>query len=62
LKAQMVERTPMGRLGQPEDIAAAVLYLASNASAWVTGKILEVDGGALGSVWPIKIPGGLEGD
>lgn len=59
LKSQMVERTPMARLGDPEDIAAAVLYLASNASAWVTGKILEVDGGALGSVWPIKIPGGL---
>jgi len=59
LKAQMVERTPMARLGSPEDIAAAVLFLASDASAWTTGKILEVDGGALGSVWPIKIPGGL---
>ena len=61
LKAQMVERTPMGRLGTPEDIAASVLFLASDASAWITGKILEVDGGALGSVWPIKMPGGLEG-
>ncbi len=60
LKAAMVERTPMGRLGDPSDIAAAVLYLASGASGWVTGKILEVDGGAVGSVWPIKIPGGLE--
>jgi 7-alpha-hydroxysteroid dehydrogenase len=60
LKAQMVERTPMGRLGSPEDIAATVLFLASDASSWTTGKILEVDGGALGSVWPIKIPGGLE--
>jgi 7-alpha-hydroxysteroid dehydrogenase len=61
LKAQMVERTPMARLGTPEDIAASVLFLASPASAWITGKILEVDGGALGSVWPIKMPGGLEG-
>jgi len=37
--------TPMKRLGTPEDIAFAVLYLASPAAAWVTGKIIEVDGG-----------------
>jgi 7-alpha-hydroxysteroid dehydrogenase len=37
--------TPMGRLGSVEDIAAAVIYLASPASSWVTGKIFEVDGG-----------------
>lgn len=37
--------TPVGRLGVPEDIAAAVLYLAAPASAYVTGKILDVDGG-----------------
>jgi 7-alpha-hydroxysteroid dehydrogenase len=41
----MVAGTPLKRLGQPEDIALAVLYLASPASSWVTGKILEVDGG-----------------
>ena len=40
-----------------EDIAAAVLYLASPASAWVTGKVFEVDGGTVASNWPIKIPG-----
>jgi 7-alpha-hydroxysteroid dehydrogenase len=60
LKQKMVAATPMGRLGAPEDIAAAVLFLASDASAWVTGKIFEIDGGALGSVWPMKIPGGLD--
>lgn len=37
--------TPVGRLGVPEDIAAAVLYLAAPASGYVTGKILDVDGG-----------------
>ena len=37
--------TPMGRPGQPEDIACAVLYLVSDASSWVTGKVFEIDGG-----------------
>ncbi len=45
LRDQMETRTPLGRIGEPDDIAAAVLYLASPASAYVTGKMLEVDGG-----------------
>lgn len=48
----MIANTPMKRLGQTEDIAAAALYLASPASGWVTGKVIEVDGGAESSVWP----------
>jgi 7-alpha-hydroxysteroid dehydrogenase len=42
---EMVDRTPLKRLGQPEDIAAAALWLASPAGSWVTGKLIEVDGG-----------------
>lgn len=38
-------RLPMRRLGTPEDLGAAVLYLVSPASAWVTGQTLSVDGG-----------------
>ncbi len=37
---------PLGRLGTPQDIGAACLYLASDASSWVTGEILRVGGGA----------------
>ncbi len=45
LRDPMEKATPMRRLGDPEDIAAAALYLASPAGAYVTGKVLEVDGG-----------------
>lgn len=45
LRTEMVERTPLKRLGDVDDIAIAALYLASPASSFVTGKILEVDGG-----------------
>jgi 7-alpha-hydroxysteroid dehydrogenase len=41
----MVSRTPLKRLGEPEDIALCALYLASKAGSFVTGKIYEVDGG-----------------
>ena len=36
---------PLGRFGEPEDIANACVYLLSDAAAWVTGTILTVDGG-----------------
>lgn len=45
LRQKMADLTPMKALGEPEDIAAAALYLASPAARWVTGKILQVDGG-----------------
>ncbi|NUO52458.1 MAG: glucose 1-dehydrogenase [Polyangiaceae bacterium] len=60
LRQRMVERHPMARLGTPEDVAAAVLYLATPASAWVTGKVFEIDGGAVASTWPMRIPSGLD--
>jgi len=41
------EMVPLGRLGEPEDIAEAVLFLASSASNFITGAILDVNGGLL---------------
>jgi 7-alpha-hydroxysteroid dehydrogenase len=45
VRTQLEENTPMQRVGRTDDIAAAVVYLASPASSFVTGKIFEVDGG-----------------
>ncbi|HLG00922.1 MAG TPA: SDR family oxidoreductase [Acidimicrobiia bacterium] len=45
IKREMEAKTPMGRLGEVDDIALAALYLATSASSWVTGKVFQVDGG-----------------
>ncbi|MDP6708410.1 MAG: glucose 1-dehydrogenase [Alphaproteobacteria bacterium] len=45
LNAELVGKTPMGRLGTAEDIANGVLFLASDESAWMTGSELVIDGG-----------------
>ena len=42
---QMVAQTPLGRLGQPDDIAPVVSFLASSDAAWVTGEVIYVAGG-----------------
>ncbi len=44
-KAKVFGRTPMGIMGQPEDIGNAALYLASDAAKYITGVVLPVDGG-----------------
>jgi 7-alpha-hydroxysteroid dehydrogenase len=45
LRRQMERATPLGRIGDPQEVAAAIVFLASPASAYLTGKVLEVDGG-----------------
>jgi 3-oxoacyl-[acyl-carrier protein] reductase len=44
-RAALLQSVPLGRTGKPEDIAGLVVYLASDASAYVTGQTLSVDGG-----------------
>jgi 3-oxoacyl-[acyl-carrier protein] reductase len=45
LTARLLEATPLGRLGRPEDIAGPVAYLCSETSGFVTGTVVNVDGG-----------------
>ena len=56
LREGMLGRIAMRRLGQPQDIADAVLFLASPAASWITGKLLEVDGSAQPDLMPNRLP------
>lgn len=47
IEKNMLKGTPIGRLGQPDDIAYAALYLCAPASSWVSGQVLTVSGGGL---------------
>ena len=46
MQEMMVSQTPMGRIGEPSEIAPAVLFLASDEAGFMTGATLIVDGGA----------------
>src|SRR5215469_2952245 len=56
IEKQLIDRTPLGRIGEADDIAAAVLYFVSPAASWVTGAKLVVDGG-LGNIRPFEMKG-----
>src|SRR5262245_57680538 len=52
IRGQMEALTPMRRIGSVEDIAIAASWLCSPAGGWVTGKVVEVDGGTESTNWP----------
>jgi 3-oxoacyl-[acyl-carrier protein] reductase len=46
-RKEIIASIPLGRLGKPQDVAHAVLFLASDEASFITGEILDVNGGAL---------------
>ena len=42
---ELMRRIPLGRQGKPEEVAAAILFLCSDAAAYMTGQVLVIDGG-----------------
>ena len=45
IQAKAAESLPLRRIGAPADVAQAALFLASDASSWITGQVLDVNGG-----------------
>ncbi|HPG24133.1 MAG: glucose 1-dehydrogenase [Spirochaetaceae bacterium] len=56
IRAQFERNTPMRRPGQPEDLACAALFLASDAASWVTGKVFQIDGGTEAPAMSVPVP------
>lgn len=55
-KDQMLSRTPMGRAGDPDEVAAIVSFLASNDASYMTGQTIYADGGRLGLNYTVGLP------
>ena len=59
-KHKMLSRTPMGRAGEPEEMAAIASFLASNEASYITGQTIYADGGRLGLAYVVDVPSDAE--
>jgi NAD(P)-dependent dehydrogenase (short-subunit alcohol dehydrogenase family) len=57
-KRRILARTPLGRIGEPEEIAAIAVFLAGQDSSYITGQTLYADGGRLGLNYVMPVPDG----
>ncbi len=55
-RERIISRTPLRRLGQPEEVAQAVAYLLSDAASYITGEIVVVDGGRMALNYTMPVP------
>jgi NAD(P)-dependent dehydrogenase (short-subunit alcohol dehydrogenase family) len=53
--ARLMSRTPMGRLGEPEEMGDVAVFLASPASSYITGQTIYADGGRLGLNYTVPV-------
>ena len=56
-KRRVLARTPMGRVGEPEEIASIAAFLASDDASYITGQTIYADGGRLGLAYTVDVPG-----
>jgi NAD(P)-dependent dehydrogenase (short-subunit alcohol dehydrogenase family) len=54
-KRKLLSRTPLGRVGDPEEIAAVAVFLASDDASYVTGQTIYADGGRLGLNYTVPV-------
>jgi glucose 1-dehydrogenase len=54
-RKKVLSRTPMGRLGEPDEVAKVALFLASDDSSYVTGQVVYIDGGRLGLNYTVPV-------
>jgi NAD(P)-dependent dehydrogenase (short-subunit alcohol dehydrogenase family) len=55
-RKKLLSRTPLGRLGEPSEIASVAVFLASDESSYITGETIYVDGGRLGLNYTVPVP------